>query len=97
LGQRLEERLATLKGEYGKGQNRTHQLEGELASLRETMLRISGAILVLQEFLAPATAANPDMANGSAGTTVQARPSTSGGNGRHELPDKEDVSWERGQ
>lgn len=60
FAQRLEDRLTTLKGEYGKGEARAHQLEAELTLLRETMLRISGAILVLQEILStpvPATSA----------------------------------------
>jgi hypothetical protein len=63
LAQRLEDRLATLKGEYDKGEARVHQLETELTSLRETMLRISGAILVLQEILSapvPTTSAPLD-------------------------------------
>ena len=55
----VEARLAALKSEYDKGQARIHQLEGELTSLRETMLRISGAILVLQELLAPSASAAP--------------------------------------
>jgi predicted nuclease with TOPRIM domain len=79
MRQRLEERLATLKGEYEKGQNRSRQLEGELTSVRETMLRISGGILVLQELLAPMAKATPDIANGNAGNTVQVEPSPSVG------------------
>jgi chromosome segregation ATPase len=57
LAQQLTERLATLKGEFDKGQARIHQLETELTSLRETILRISGAILVLQEILSSPTSA----------------------------------------
>lgn len=49
--QKLEERLAALNAEYDKGQNRFRQLEAEMTSLRETLLRISGAIQVLQELL----------------------------------------------
>jgi predicted nuclease with TOPRIM domain len=77
MRQQLEERLATLKGEYDKGQNRIRQLEGELTSVRETMLRISGAILVLQELLAPETARRSDPVNGSAVTTARSESSTS--------------------
>jgi predicted nuclease with TOPRIM domain len=51
MRQQLEERLVALKSEYDKGQSRFRQLEGELTSLRETLLRISGAIQVLQELL----------------------------------------------
>jgi hypothetical protein len=83
MRQQLEERLATLKGEYGKGQNRIRQLEGELTSVRETMLRISGAILVLQELLAPATPRTSDPVNGSAVRAGQAEPPTSADNDWH--------------
>jgi predicted nuclease with TOPRIM domain len=57
--QQIEARLAALKSEYEKGQARIQQIEGELTSLRETMLRISGAILVLQELLGPPPSAKP--------------------------------------
>ena len=96
MGQRLEERLAALKAGYDKGQTRIRQLEGELTSLRETILRISGAILVLQELLAPATAGPSDAANASAVATGDAEPSTSAGNDRHETANKEDGSWVHG-
>ena len=59
MHRQLEERLATLKGEYEKGQTRIRQLEVELTSLRETMLRISGAILVLQELLSSSSSVTP--------------------------------------
>ena len=48
---KLEARLAALKSEYEKGQSELRQLELQSASLRETLLRISGAILVLAEIL----------------------------------------------
>lgn len=60
MRQQIEERLTGLKHEYDKGQTRIRQLESELASLREATLRISGAILVLQELLSqPAQAPAP--------------------------------------
>jgi len=49
--QQIEARLASLKSEYDKGQAAHRELEQQLASLRETMLRISGAIHVLEELL----------------------------------------------
>lgn len=49
--QQIEARLNELKDEYNKGRTRLRQLEDELTSLRETTLRISGAIIVLQELL----------------------------------------------
>jgi len=53
MTQKLEIRLSELKAEYEKGQLRLQQLESELRSLRETMLRISGAIQVLEEIRQP--------------------------------------------
>lgn len=49
MDQQVEVRLAELRTEYEKGQVRLQQLESELRVLRETMLRISGAIQVLEE------------------------------------------------
>lgn len=53
MDQQLELRLGELKTEYEKGQVRLQLLESELRSLRETMLRISGAIQVLEEIRQP--------------------------------------------
>ena len=47
--EKIEDRLASLKKEFEAGQTRLRQLEGEQSYLRETLLRISGAIQVLQE------------------------------------------------
>ena len=47
----LEARLKQLKDEYQKGQGQLMALEQETANLRNTLLRISGAIQVLQELL----------------------------------------------
>ncbi len=44
-------RLASLKKELEAGQGRLRELEAEHAYVRETMLRISGAIQVLEEFV----------------------------------------------
>ena len=48
----VESRLKTLKAEYDKGQVQLQRLQSQLTSLQETMLRISGAITVLEELLA---------------------------------------------
>jgi predicted nuclease with TOPRIM domain len=53
MRQEIEARLKELKGEYDKGQTRLRQLEYQLTFLRETMLRISGAVLALEELLSP--------------------------------------------
>lgn len=55
LRPKLETRLGELKAEYSTGQKQLQELEHQLVTLRETMLRISGAIMVLEELLsAPA-------------------------------------------
>lgn len=48
---RLRQRLDELRAEYDKGQKTLHDLEGQAASVRATLLRISGAVQVLQESL----------------------------------------------
>ena len=47
----LEARLKELKEEYQKGQGQLVALDQEAANLKNTLLRISGAIQVLQELL----------------------------------------------
>lgn len=51
MQQQLEERLEALKKEFTMGQARLQELEMQQAHLRETLLRISGAIQVLEELL----------------------------------------------
>jgi predicted nuclease with TOPRIM domain len=48
----LEARLQQLKAEYEAGKKQLADLEASEANLRETLLRISGAIQVLEEELA---------------------------------------------
>ncbi len=48
---KLRHRLDELRTEYDKGQQTLHALEGQAANLRATLLRISGAVQVLQEAL----------------------------------------------
>ena len=48
---RLRQRLEQLQAEYEKGKKTLDDLEGQAANLRTTLLRISGAIQVLQEEL----------------------------------------------
>ncbi len=52
MKERLEERLATLKSEFESGQGMLAELEAKQAHLKESMLRISGAVQVLEEELA---------------------------------------------
>ena len=51
LRQRLEQRLKALQAEFETGQKMLADLEAQRASLRDTMLRLAGAISVLQEEL----------------------------------------------
>jgi predicted nuclease with TOPRIM domain len=62
MEEQLKARLSTLKHEFEMGQTRLHDLEIQEASLRETLLRISGAIQVLEELLneQKVEVANPD-------------------------------------
>lgn len=48
----LEQRLQALKSEFDAGQKMLAELEARQVNLRETLLRISGAIQVLEEELA---------------------------------------------
>ena len=50
----LQHRLSELQQEFQKGQQKLQELEREAQGLRETMLRIAGAIQVLEEELAKA-------------------------------------------
>lgn len=59
MREQIQARLSTLKGEYGKGQIELLQLENRVTSLRETLLRINGAVLVLEELLSPSESVTP--------------------------------------
>ena len=52
MREQLENRLNELKSEFEVGQNKLNELEAQAANLRNTLLRISGAIQVLEEELA---------------------------------------------
>ncbi|MFG6489097.1 hypothetical protein ACG04R_20595 [Roseateles sp. BYS78W] len=51
LEPRLRQRLEALRAEYAKGQQTLQELESQITSVRATLLRISGAVQVLQEAL----------------------------------------------
>lgn len=59
----LQHRLAELKAEYEQGQQVLAELEARQRALRDTLLRISGAIQVIEEELARAAA--PDAPAGA--------------------------------
>ncbi len=52
MREQLEQRLRELKLEFESGQKMLAELEAKQGSIRETMLRISGAMQVLEEELA---------------------------------------------
>ena len=52
MKQQLEQRLQQLKAEFASGQKVLVDLETKQANVRETLLRIQGAIQVLEEELA---------------------------------------------
>jgi hypothetical protein len=54
MREQLEHRLSKLKSEYEAGQKMLTELDAKRANLHETMLRISGAIQVIEEELAKA-------------------------------------------
>jgi chromosome segregation ATPase len=51
MKQKLEQRLQSLKAEFEAGQKMLADLEAKQANVRDTLLRISGAIQVLEEEL----------------------------------------------
>lgn len=51
MRERLEERLQELRAEFQKGEQTLQELEEQAARVRQTLLRISGAIQVLEEEL----------------------------------------------
>jgi len=54
MQERVEKRLKELKSEFDAGQKMLADLDTKQANLRGTLLRISGAIQVLEEILAKA-------------------------------------------
>lgn len=56
----IEQRLQQLKAEFEAGQQMLAELEAKQRTLRDTMLRISGAMQVLEEMLAAPAVERPD-------------------------------------
>jgi hypothetical protein len=48
----VKEKLAELKADFERGQQRLQLLDQQRAELRDTLLRISGAIQILEELIA---------------------------------------------
>jgi predicted nuclease with TOPRIM domain len=72
----LEQRLHELRAEFEAGHKILAELEAKQVHLRETLLRISGAIQVLEEELAKAAqpqASIPGPAGGASKMAIQER------------------------
>lgn len=63
MREQLEQRLKGLKTEFESGQKMLADLETQQANLKTTLLRISGAIQVLEELLSQEQAAAVDNAH----------------------------------
>jgi hypothetical protein len=55
----IEKRLESLKSEYETGQKMLAELDAKRAGVTQTLLRIEGAMQVLQELLARDTGVEP--------------------------------------
>jgi len=95
LNERLSERLDTLRREYEAGQAMLAELEAKQLDLRQTLLRIAGAIQVLEELLSGTEASGTDRqeglphaagapAIGRARVRFSARPGTQPTGARHD-------------
>jgi hypothetical protein len=62
MKEQIEARLRTLQGEYRRGQQQLTHLAQQQRELEETMLRISGAIQVLEELTSTNEATPPEAA-----------------------------------
>lgn len=60
MNKRLQVRVDELRVEFERGNARLNELQAEESQLRETMLRIQGAITVLQELLVDHPDDQPD-------------------------------------
>jgi prefoldin subunit 5 len=69
----LDQRLQQLKAEFETGQTMLADLEQKRATLQQTLLRISGAIQVLEEMLAAETVAGNSAEPVVDATTAHAR------------------------
>ena len=78
MKERIERRLQQLRAEYRKGEERLVELEHESSSVNSSMLRISGAIQILEELLEQDPSKTP-------GSSIQEPPLDSAPIARSEL------------
>ena len=72
MREQIEERLAALRQEFEAGRRMLGELDARQAELQQTLLRIGGAVQVLEELLgkqAVPAAPEPEAANGRAEMT----------------------------
>lgn len=75
MHERLQQRIQSLKTEYEAGQKMLADLEAKQANLRDTLLRISGAIQILEETLAESEVPPDEESNATDGiVTSEATP-----------------------
>ncbi len=79
MQEQLEARLEELQKDFEVGEKRLRDLEAETVRLRETMLRISGAIQVVQELLNPPQAPNGAAEHEPVVSAAAPRQNSSGG------------------
>lgn len=60
MKEKMEQRLKELKDEFASGQKMLADLETQQANLKSTLLRISGAIQVLEELLVEMKSVNSE-------------------------------------
>jgi DNA repair exonuclease SbcCD ATPase subunit len=60
MNEDIQNRLAALRDEYEKGRERLRELQRQQSQVEETLLRIEGAMTVLQEFLPLPTGQSQD-------------------------------------
>jgi len=73
MREQLQARFTELTRDYQLGQGRLAELDREQAALRETLLRINGAMQVIEELLG-ASNANGHSANGQRANGQRAEP-----------------------
>jgi uncharacterized coiled-coil protein SlyX len=70
MKEQLEKRLAELKAEFESGQKVMAELEAKQTNLRDTLLRISGAIQILEEELGKANTESNNSTMVEANSTI---------------------------
>ena len=83
---RLEQRLVELRSELAAGQKMSNDLDAKRAELQATMLRIAGAIQVIEEVLQAEPTAAPEPAPALAPAQRVPPPPSWPGNGAESSP-----------